>query len=127
MNEYHVLLVDDEEELASTLVERLGYRGFDAHYSTNGQDALGKLREFTYDVLVVDLKLPGMSGEELIHTIRAAYPNLPIIMMTGHGASELEGGKKPSGVYDFLIKPINLSNLIAKMKEAIEVNELKQK
>ncbi|MFH1686297.1 MAG: response regulator [bacterium] len=122
MGEYRVLLVDDEEELASTLAERLEYRGFQASYSLNGSDALEKLREQTYDIVVIDLKLPGMSGEDLVRTIVAAYPNLPVLMVTGHGSLQLESGKKPDGVFDFLLKPINLSDLVAKMKEAIKAN-----
>ncbi len=126
MGEYRVLLVDDEEELASTMVERLGYRGFQAEYSIDGQNALEKLRESTFDIVVVDYKLPGMSGEELTRTIVAAYPGLPVLMVTGHGSAQLENGKKPAGVYDFLLKPINLSDLIAKMKEAIQAHERNQ-
>lgn len=124
MSEYRVLLVDDEEELASTIVERLGYRGFQAQYSTDGPTALEKLREQAFDIVVIDLKLPGMSGEELARTIVAAYPNMPLLMVTGHGSTQLENGKKPAGVYDFLLKPINLQDLVAKMIEAIEANEL---
>ncbi len=127
MADYRVLLVDDEEELVSTLVERLGYRGFKARYSADGPDALKMLREDTFDVVVIDCRLPGMSGEELTRTIVAAYPNLPILMVTGHGAGELAAGKKPPGVYDFLLKPIELTDLVEKMMEAIKANELSQK
>jgi len=123
MSDYRVLLVDDEEEFASTLVERLAYRGFVAQYTTNGRDALRLLREQTFDTVVIDLKLPGMSGTELIHTIATAYPNLPVLMVTGHGSGELEAGKKPAGVTDFLLKPIDIEELCLKMKKAIEDNE----
>jgi DNA-binding NtrC family response regulator len=119
MEHYRALLVDDEEDLASTLVERLGYRGFEAAYATNGADALEKLRESTFDVVVIDFKLPGMSGEDLVRTITAAYPNIPVLMVTGHGAANLEGRKKPEGVSDFLLKPIDISDLVVRMKEAI--------
>jgi len=127
MADYRVLLVDDEEELVSTLVERLSYRGFKARYSADGPGALKMLREDNFDVVVIDCRLPGMSGEELTQTIVAAYPNLPILMVTGHGAGELAAGKKPAGVYDFLLKPIELTDLVEKMKEAIKANELNEK
>jgi len=123
MNEYRVLLVDDEEELVATLAERLGYRNFQAEYVTNGQAALKMLREQTFDLVVIDLKLPGMSGENLLSTIGAAYPNLPVLMVTGHGSGEPEASQKPTGAYDLLIKPINISVLVSKMMEAIEAHE----
>lgn len=123
MSDYRVLLVDDEEELVSTLVERLGYRGFSAAYCTNGQEALKMLREQSYDVVVVDLKLPGMSGIDLLQTIVAAYPHLPVLMVTGHGVGGNDGFQQPDGVYAFLVKPINIDELVAKMTEAIKASE----
>ncbi|HOP06554.1 MAG TPA: response regulator [candidate division Zixibacteria bacterium] len=123
MSEYRVLLVDDEEELVSTLVERLEYRGFSASYCTNGQDALKMLREESYNVVVVDLKLPGMSGVDLLQTIRTAYPHLPVLMVTGHGAGGNDGFQPPDGAFAFLVKPINIDELVAKMTEAIKAYE----
>jgi len=126
MSNYRVLLVDDEEELVATLVERLEYRDFSARYALDGQTALKMLREETYDVVVVDLKLPGMSGEELLHAIVSAYPELPVLMVTGHGSAVQDMEKKPVGAYEFLLKPIDISELITKMTEAIKAHELKQ-
>jgi len=126
MSGFRVLLVDDEEELVSTLVERLDYRGISAEYAIEGRAALGKLREKSYDVMVIDLKLPGMSGEELLRTIRASYPELPVLMMTGHGSGERQEMDKLDGVYDFLLKPVDISELVIKMKEAIKANEPQQ-
>jgi DNA-binding NtrC family response regulator len=123
MGEYRVLLVDDEEELVSTLTERLGYRNIEARYATTGQHALTMLREHEFDVVVVDLKLPGMSGEDLLGTINTAYPNLPVLMVTGHGSGETAASPKPAGAHDLLIKPINIDTLVAKMTEAIKVHE----
>lgn len=126
MSDYRVLLVDDEEELVSTLAERLGYRGFSAAYCTNGQEALKMLREQPYDVVVVDLKLPGMSGVELLQTIQAAYPHLPVLMVTGHGAGANDGFEQPVGAFAFLVKPINIDELTTKMMEAIKAYEPRQ-
>jgi len=126
MSEYRVLLVDDEEELVSTLAERLEYRGFEAQYATTGQTALKMLREQSFDVVVIDLKLPGMSGLELLGTIGAAYPNLPILMVTGHGSGQPEASEVPTGAYDLLPKPIDISELVTRMTDAIKAHELKQ-
>jgi DNA-binding NtrC family response regulator len=122
-----VLLVDDEEELVSTLAERLEYRGFLARYATTGQAALKMLREETFHVVVIDLKLPGMSGVELLGTIEAAYPNLPVLMVTGHGSGQPDVGEKPAGAYDLLPKPIDITELVTTMTDAIKAHELKHK
>lgn len=123
MNSFRVLFVDDEEELVSTLVERLEYRGIIADYAINGNQAQEKLQHEKYNVIVVDLKLPGLSGEELIHIINKSYPNLPVLMITGHGSGKDGSFEKPDGVYELLQKPIDILVLIKKMEEAIEANE----
>lgn len=123
MNSFHVLFVDDEEELVTTLVERLGYRGIEADYAINGETGLEKLQHEKYDVVVVDLKLPGMSGEELIGIIKTSYPKLPIITITGHGSTIGDDNSHQHRVGAFLQKPIDISVLIEKMKDVIEANE----
>ncbi len=123
MNSFHVLFVDDEEELVSTLVERLEYRGIIADYAVNGNQAQEKLKREKYNVMVVDLKLPGLSGEELVHIVNKTHPNLPVLMITGHGSGKDGSFEKPDGVFELLQKPIDLSVLIKKMEEAIEANE----
>lgn len=123
MSAFRVLLVDDETELASALVERLEYRGIAMDYATDGAGALKRLETSVYDVIVIDLKLPGMSGEELLRIVNTSYPQLPVIMITGHGFEEGSGYEKPAGVYDFLPKPLDLNELIKKMNEAIKANE----
>ena len=123
MNSFHVLFVDDEEELVTTLVERLEYRGIIADYTVNGDKALEKLQHEKYNIIVIDLKLPGLSGEELVHIVNKTHPNLPVLMITGHGSGKDGSFEKPDGVFELLQKPIDLSVLIKKMEEAIEANE----
>jgi len=122
MDEYRVLFIDDEEELVSALAERLEYRGVEADYSLNGTDALKKLTEKKYDVVVLDLKLPGMSGSVVLSHIKQNYPDIPVLMITGHGSLENGVEEKPPGAYDYLAKPIELEELMEKMKEAIEAS-----
>jgi len=119
MSEFRALLIDDEEELVTTLVERLGYRGIEAEYSLDGYEALGKMRSGSFDVVVLDLKLPGMGGQEVLARLKSEYPNIPVILITGHGALENEPEGRPEGVFDYLLKPVNLEDLIAKMREAV--------
>jgi CheY-like chemotaxis protein len=112
--------VDDEEELVSALAERLSYRDIQAQYVTSGLDALEKLKGSEFDVIVIDLKLPCMSGEELARTICKSYPSLPVLMITGHGIDETREYQKPTGIHELLPKPVDIEELVRKMREAIE-------
>lgn len=113
------LLIDDEEELVSTLVERLGYRGITAEFALDGYEALHKLREGKFDVVVLDLKMPGMDGVEILRRINTTYSGLPVLLITGHGSMANGTDEKPEGAYDYLMKPVDLETLIAKMQEAV--------
>ena len=119
MDKIKALLIDDEEELVTTLVERLGYRGVEADYALDGYNALLKMRECDYDVVLLDLKLPGMGGRELLKLFRRDYPRVPVLLITGHGAPENETDGELMGAFDYLLKPVQLEDLIAKMREAV--------
>ncbi len=120
MSEFRVLFIDDEEELVSALVERLDYRGIEGVYVTEGRQALDRLSKESYDVVVLDLKLPGMSGEEVLAAINKEHPRIPVLMITGHGsAMNNKVVEKPEGAFDLLAKPIDIEDLIRKMQEAI--------
>ena len=87
MAKFKVLFIDDEEELVSAFVERLEYRDIDGDYALTGPDGLRKLQEGSFDIVLLDLKLPGMSGTEVLTTINNMYPDIPVLMITGHGAA----------------------------------------
>jgi DNA-binding NtrC family response regulator len=109
--------VDDEEELVSALVGRLGYRGIEAKYALTGQQTIELLQEEDFDVVVLDLKLPGMSGTEVRSYIQKEHPDLPVLLITGHGAAPDQLGFKPGEEFDFLEKPFALDVLIQRIKE----------
>lgn len=119
MSNFRALLIDDEEELVTTLVERLSYRGIEAEYSLDGSDALEKMREGNFQVVILDLKLPGMGGLEVLKRLNTDYPEIPVLLITGHGSPEGEVDPKPDGAYDYLVKPVDIEILIAKMQEAV--------
>lgn len=123
MNDFRVLLVDDEEELVSALVERLEYRGIAAVYETDSRKALVRLQNTTFDVIVIDLKMPGMSGEEMLGIVKVTYPDLPVLIITGHGFEDGRDTVKLLGAYDFLTKPVDIAELVDKMKEAVKAND----
>lgn len=118
MEVLRVLIVDDEPELVSALVERLQIRGFDATGVLDGAEAVGQVRETRFDVAVVDLKMPGISGLEVIRQLQKVRPGLSCILLTGHGAAEnVELGRK-SGAYECVMKPVNIESLTKMIKEA---------
>ena len=115
-----VLVVDDEIDFASALTARLSNRGFDAHFVSSGEDALQTVSERPCDVVVLDLKMPGMGGLEALRRIRSGYPDIKIIVLTGHGQvdSGIEGMR--AGAADYLLKPVAIETLCTAIEAAVE-------
>ncbi len=113
-----VLLVDDERDFANTLAQRLEMRNLKVGTAYNGEDALTKLKEDEPDVVVLDLNMPGMHGLEVLAKTRKAYPNIQVIILTGHGTDKEEEEAKKIGSYDFLIKPADIDYLEQRIRKA---------
>ncbi len=114
-----ILFVDDEKAFLDTLIKRLDKRGLKAEAVYDGQSAVNFMAEATnIDVVVLDVKMPGMDGLETLRAIKADHPLVEVIMLTGHATVEnaIEGMKR--GAFDYLMKPCNLEELIAKIEEA---------
>ncbi|MCK9296706.1 MAG: response regulator [Desulfobulbaceae bacterium] len=120
MSEIKVLIVDDEVEFASTLAERLELRDITAETVNNGKDALSTILVRPPDVVILDLKMPDLSGLEVLHGIKAHDPSIEVIMLTGHGStsSGIEGMER--GAFDYIMKPIDLDLLLEKINQAYE-------
>jgi two-component system OmpR family response regulator len=112
MEGLRVLIVDDEEELVSALVERLNLRGFLAHGVTNGSAALAFLEEKACDVVLLDVKMPGLGGLEVIRRIKTADPQMEVILLTGHGSVKSVEEGMALGAFDYLMKPVKIDNLV---------------
>ncbi|MBW1765836.1 MAG: response regulator [Deltaproteobacteria bacterium] len=111
-----VLLVDDEKELVSTLAERLAIRNIDSDWVTDGEDALKLVETHCYDVAVLDIRLPGISGLDLQKKMRLECPGLKFIFMTGHGSQgDFQAGATEAGTDYYLVKPVGSDELIEKM------------
>jgi len=119
MTSIRVLFVDDEEELVSATTERLAMRGVVADGLANGDEALKRIRENLYDVVVLDVKMPGLGGLEILKRIKGYRPDLPVILTTGHGSiRDGEEGLR-EGAFDYLIKPVDIEDLVNTIEEAV--------
>jgi DNA-binding NtrC family response regulator len=115
-----VLIVDDEEEFVQTLSERLTLRDYDVATSQSGEDALSRLKQYNFDVVILDVRMPGIGGIETLREIKSLKPLTEVILLTGYGTVEtaIEGMKQ--GAFDFLLKPCKIEELETKIKKAFE-------
>ncbi|MDR3603963.1 MAG: response regulator [Desulfomonilaceae bacterium] len=118
MKEFKVLMVDDEEDFVRTLDERIQMRNLDTSVALSGEEAMKKLEEDPPDVLLVDLKMPGMDGMEVLRRAREAYPGVQVVMLTGHGSEADEVEARRLGVFEYLRKPVALDQLMRTLKAA---------
>ncbi len=114
----HVLLVDDEQDLVDLLAQRLRKREMDVLTANSGAEALAVCEHRRFDVAVVDLKMPGMDGVEVMQKLKAVQPFLQTVMFTGHGTTEsaLEAGKL--NAYRYVMKPCPFDDLVGIIREA---------
>lgn len=115
-----VLLVDDEVAFANTLAQRLKMRDSKVGIAYDGEQALSKVREKKPDVIVLDLKMPGMQGMEVLQEIKKAYPDIQVIVLSGHGTDKDEEEARRLGGFDFLKKPVDIDILEYKIKTAFK-------
>jgi DNA-binding response OmpR family regulator len=118
MKDMKVLLVDDEEEFVKALAERLKMRDLRSDTVLDGEEALSFVEDQEPDVMVLDLKMPGIDGMEVLRQVRKAYPKIQVIILTGHGTEKDEEEAKRLGAFEYLEKPVNLDVLVKKMKAA---------
>ncbi len=113
-----VLLVDDEEEFVETLAERMRSRGMEVSTSNSGGDALELIDTEPYDVVILDLQMPGMDGIEALARIKRRRPNIQVVLLTGHATVEKGVEAMKRGALEFLEKPIDLSKLTEVIHQA---------
>ena len=118
MDEMRIMLVDDEEGFLSTTKNVLERKGINVTTATSGSEALEKLTQGNIDVVILDVKMPGMDGVSSLKAIKSRYPSVEVIMLTGHGTMESALDGLRSGASDYLTKPVEIDELIAKADEA---------
>ncbi|WP_319524846.1 response regulator [uncultured Desulfosarcina sp.] len=115
-----VLLIDDEIGYVNVLSNRLSKRGFDVGKANSGSEAFKILRQRSFDVAILDLKMTDLDGIEVLKILKKMAPEMVVIMLTGHGSAEAAHEGIRHGAYDYMIKPCELQELIAKIMEAYE-------
>ena len=120
MERLKILIVDDEEELASAMAERLALRGFQADTVSSGAEALRFVSAGDFSVLIIDVKMPGLDGLSLMAEVKRTHPALPVILFTGQSSlAEAERGMR-QGAFDYLVKPIDIDTVIEKIRAAAD-------
>lgn len=120
--ELRVLLVDDEEELVGTLAERLSLRGYEVTYLLDGAEAVRRAAQEPFDVLVLDVMMPGMNGLEVLKEVKRARPEMPVILLTGRGSEQDSQTGLELGAFDYIMKPVKIDRLIEIMLKAVGAN-----
>ena len=121
----HLLIVEDEAALREVVAERLTDEGYDVVQAANGEEALDRLAEFAFDIVITDLRLPGIDGGKVLEAAIARYPDIIGIVVTGHGTVKDAVGAIKRGATDFVTKPFQFDELLHVLDVALEQRRLK--
>ncbi len=121
-----ILVVDDEASILQSLEGILSDEGFESITVKSGTEALEKIEEVMPDLVLLDIWMPGMDGMETLSRIREVYPNVQVIMMSGHGSIETAVKATKMGAYDFIEKPLSLEKLLLSINNALDYNRLEE-
>lgn len=123
---FTVLIADDERNIREGLAEALRLEGYDVALAADGEEALRTVEEGRIDLVVTDLRMPKISGNEVLKRIAGSYPGMPVIVLTGHGTIEDAVDSMRVGAFDFITKPVNLDHLSLLIRRALESRELER-
>jgi DNA-binding NtrC family response regulator len=121
-----VLLVDDEADYRATLGKRLGKRHLVVEGAGSAEEALALLQRITVDVVILDVRMPGLSGIEALREIKARYGDVEVIMLTGHASVDVAVEGVAAGAFDYLMKPVDLDELLYKVQDAFQQKTLRE-
>ena len=121
---FHVLVADDEKNIREGLGQALEMDGYETYLAADGEEALRLFAEEEIDLVLTDLRMPRLSGEEVLRRVVSDHPAVPVIILTGHGTIENAVNAMRDGAYDFLTKPVNLDHLSLLVKRALSTREL---
>ena len=120
----NILIIDDEKAIRKTLSEILSYEGYKIEEASDGEEGLKKFREKSYDVVLCDIKMPRLDGIEFLDKAREANPDIPVIMISGHGTIETAVEAVKKGAYDYISKPPDLNRLLITIRNAKDKTNL---
>ncbi|MBU1139429.1 MAG: response regulator [Proteobacteria bacterium] len=120
MTNIKLLIIDDEVEFAATLCQRLQLRGIDATDMHSGGEGLAVLEKVAPEIVILDLKMPDMSGLDVLAEIKKYDPGIEVIMLTGHGSAGSGMEAMEKGAFDYIMKPVDLQELLEKINSAYE-------
>jgi two-component system nitrogen regulation response regulator NtrX len=120
----NILIIDDEKAIRKTLSEILSYEGYKIDESGDGEEGFRKFREKEYDVILCDIKMPRMDGIEFLEKAKESNPDIPIIMISGHGTIETAVEAVKKGAYDYISKPPDLNRLLITIRNAMDKTSL---
>jgi two-component system, NtrC family, nitrogen regulation response regulator NtrX len=120
----NILIIDDEKAIRKTLSEILSYEGYKIDEAGDGEEGLKKVREKEYDVILCDIKMPKIDGIEFLEKAKEVVPDIPIIMISGHGTIETAVEAVKKGAYDYISKPPDLNRLLITIRNAMDKTTL---
>ena len=120
---FTILTIDDEENIRNGLADNFELEGYAVEKAANGKEGLDLIAKGGIDLVITDLRMDGISGEEVVRQITTKYPGIPIIVLTGHGSIDDATAAIKSGAFDFLTKPLDLDHLNLVVKNALKGRE----
>jgi two-component system nitrogen regulation response regulator NtrX len=120
----NILIIDDERAIRNTLKEILSYEGFGIDEAVDGEEGLQKIQAKVFDMVLCDIKMPKIDGLEFLERVSELYPDLPVIMISGHGNIETAVDAVKKGAYDYISKPPDLNRLLITIKNGLEKGKL---
>jgi len=127
VDQIDVLLVDDETDFLDSLTERLSLRNLRVLTATSGPEALELLAARSVDVVVLDVRMPGMDGIEAIREIKKSHPLVEVILLTGHASLQASIQGMELGAFDYLLKPAAIDELVYKIQDAFQKKSFQEK
>lgn len=118
-----LLLVDDEAAFVDTLANRLKKRNFEVSWTYSGEGALQLLKKVKYDVAVIDLQMETLDGIDVLQLFQKTAPDLPVIILTGHGSETSTQKSLSFGAFDYLLKPCEFEELLTKINSAYYIGK----
>lgn len=119
-----ILIIDDDRSIRRTLKEILEYENYQVYEATDGIEGVNIIKENNFDVVFCDIKMPKMDGLEVLETVQKAKPDLPIVIISGHGTMETAVDAVKKGAFDFIAKPLDLNRLLITVRNALDRSTL---